>query len=94
MPSHETNYTTPPHTTTSGTTPQQHNLSYNPKLATVPPDIMTFNGTAFQYQGSPTAGPRQQAHPRVVPRSGHDNFVSHAMSYAEKGQQETFEVTE
>lgn len=26
--------------------------------------------------------------------TGHDNFVSHAMSYAEKGQQETFEVTE
>ena len=36
-----------------GLPPQQHNLSYNPKLATVPPDIMTFNGTAFQYKAHP-----------------------------------------
>ncbi|MDU7383853.1 MAG: hypothetical protein E7L06_07070 [Schaalia turicensis] len=30
-PSHGTSYTTPPHTTTPGTNPQQHNLSYNPR---------------------------------------------------------------
>ena len=33
--------------------PPQHNLSFNPKLATAPPDIMTFNGTAFQYKAHP-----------------------------------------
>lgn len=55
---------------------------------------MTFNDTAFQYKAHPLqvhVGKRIRV---WVLETGHDHFVNHAMTYAEKGQQGTLEITE